>query len=164
MSSHSIAAGSPTLSRHHTWVWTAAQYAGVLVAGTLVVLALTNAQPWSASLPQTIALGSAQAGSTVTAQVGDTLELRLPGNPTTGYTWSVAGVDPAVLQVQGAPEFQAESTALGASGVFLFRFQIASVGRTPLTLIYSRPFEPDTPPQQTYEVTVNGAPMQESPH
>lgn len=126
----------------------------VLLLGLSVGLALLFRQA-----PPTREIGVAQAGTAVALQVGERLAVALEGNPTTGYTWSVAAADPAILKQLGEPEFQPASSALGAGGMQTIRFAATGVGTTPLKLIYARPFEPDTPPLATFEVQVRvGAP------
>ena len=54
----------------------------------------------------------------------------------------------------GEPDFQADSSASGASGRVTLHFQAAGPGQTKLQLIYHRPFEKDKPPTNSYAVTV----------
>jgi inhibitor of cysteine peptidase len=93
-------------------------------------------------------------GRTVEVQTGATLEIKLPGNPTTGYSWEIAKVDARILALQGEIEFQSSSQALGAPGEFTFRFQALAPGSTELLLIYQRPFEVDREPENHFEITV----------
>ncbi len=94
------------------------------------------------------------SGRTIKVQTGATLEIMLPGNPTTGYNWEIAKVDARVLGLQGEIEFQPLSDALGASGDFTFRFEALAPGSTELLLIYQRPFEVDREPENRFEITV----------
>lgn len=93
-------------------------------------------------------------GSTVTLQIGQQLEVSLAANPTTGYEWEVASVDSAVIKQAGEPKYVPEGDALGSGGKTTFRFDAIKPGQTLLQMIYRRPFEKDTPPVQTFEVTV----------
>ncbi len=102
-----------------------------------------------------LVVGPEDHGQTVTLQVGQTLEVRLPANPTTGYEWQVREVDDAVLQTLGEPQFVAEdSERLGAGGVQVWRFQAQAVGTTTLDMVYVRPWETDTPPAERFYLTV----------
>jgi inhibitor of cysteine peptidase len=96
-------------------------------------------------------------GETVTVHVGDTFQVHLPGNPTTGYTWEVVPSETPVCAMVGEPVFTPESDALGAPGVFEFTFEITSVGTEDLTLIYHRPWEEDVEPLDTYTLRVEAA-------
>jgi inhibitor of cysteine peptidase len=94
-------------------------------------------------------------GSSVELNTGDSLELVLEGNPTTGYTWEIESNDPAVLEPTGEPEFTPDSEALGAGGIYTFRFSAIANGKVTLRLIYRRPFENDVPALKSCEITIN---------
>lgn len=104
--------------------------------------------------PSSLTLSEAKSGSIVEMSSGDILVLLLEGNPTTGYTWELDALDPAILQQQGEPDFTPDSDAIGSGGKFTFRFQAISAGQSPLKLIYHRPWEQGIPPLNTFEVTV----------
>ena len=107
------------------------------------------------ALPQTIHLTEQKGcGSTVELKAGDMLELMLAGNPTTGYVWEISSSVPTVIRPVGEPEYKANSAALGAGGIYTFRFQAVAAGQAQLKLIYHRPFERATPPLKTCDVTV----------
>lgn len=93
-------------------------------------------------------------GKTVNVRFGDTIELTLHGNPSTGYQWEVNALDTAILRQDGEPTFVPDSDAIGAGGKMTFRFVTAAVGQTPLTLIYHRIWEQDVPPIETFEATI----------
>jgi len=96
----------------------------------------------------------ADAGRQFELQVGDTLEIRLPVNPTTGFQWEVSDLDSAILRPVGEPAFEPSSNGVGSGGQVTLRFQAVQAGQTELALILHRPFEKDVPPIQTFEVTV----------
>jgi len=97
-------------------------------------------------------LTAKDAGSTVTLRVGDSLEIALEGNPTTGYTWEIAPGAGALMEQWGEREFKPYSSALGSGGMFTLRFKAIQQGEAQLKLIYHRTFEPDVPPLQTFEI------------
>ena len=101
-----------------------------------------------------IKLTEKDAGSTVDMKVGDTLQVMLEGNPTTGYDWEMASGDEAVLEQLGASTFKADSDLVGAGGQVTLRFKAVAAGQTTLQLVYHRPWETDEPPAETFEVTV----------
>jgi inhibitor of cysteine peptidase len=70
--------------------------------------------------------------------------LKLKGNITTGYRWSVQDLDEQFLQQQGEEEYESDSKLIGAGGTSTFTFKAKQPGRTTLKLEYSRPFEKDT--------------------
>jgi inhibitor of cysteine peptidase len=99
-------------------------------------------------------LTEADAGRTVALHVGDRLAIRLPGNPTAGYSWEVAGVNARILAQVGEPGFQPSSGAIGSGGLFAFEFRAASAGQTALRLVYRRPWEKRRRPAQSFALTV----------
>ena len=92
-------------------------------------------------------------GTTITLAVGDVLEVALPANPTTGFTWEVTAVDDAVLSAVGDWVFVADSTAIGSGGTMTFSFDVLAPGTTTLEMVYHRTFETE-PPADTFTVTV----------
>ena len=91
-------------------------------------------------------------GMRIDLETGDQVELVLPGNPTTGYTWVVAEV-PSILEQKDEPEFVAESDLIGAGGEFHFRFIATDPGTAQLVLMYERPFE-EVEPLDVFEIEV----------
>ncbi len=90
-------------------------------------------------------------GEAVAIKIGDTLEVVLQGNPTTGYEWTTASVDSSILAPTDS-KFTPESDATGAGGEYVFKYVGNSVGTTPLRLVYQRSWEGR--PAQTFTVTV----------
>lgn len=101
-----------------------------------------------------VKLSGEDTASTIDIVVGDTLEIVLKGNPTTGYMWEVASVDTTVLSQVCEPEFRPKSDARGSGGKMIMRFKAVSAGHTLLKLIYHRPFEKNKPPVRVFSVTV----------
>ena len=108
----------------------------------------------SSSAGVQVKLSGEDNASTIDIVVGDTLEIVLKGNPTTGYMWEVASVDTTVLSQVCEPEFRPKSDARGSGGKIIMRFKAVSVGHTLLKLIYHRPFEKNKPPIRVFFVTV----------
>ncbi|HUI89999.1 MAG TPA: protease inhibitor I42 family protein [Anaerolineales bacterium] len=108
----------------------------------------------SSSEASTKRLTESDSGGSIQLHLGDKLEVTLPANPTTGFQWEVSAGNAAILQPNGAAEFQPSSSALGGGGNIIFRFQAVGTGQMPLKLVYHRPFEQDVPPVQTFEVSI----------
>jgi inhibitor of cysteine peptidase len=118
----------------------------------VVWICISGSSPPTDGEPLT--LSEEDSGSTVEMQVGDTMEVVLEGNPTTGFTWETEAVDAAILNQLGEPEFESDSELVGSGGTFTFRFEAVASGQTVLTLVYHRPWETAVPPASTFEVTV----------
>ena len=82
----------------------------------------------------------AQNGATLPLAKGATFAVELPGNPTTGYEWTVSQADPAHLRL-AASAYAPESSATGAGGTYSFRFEALQPGSTALALAYRRSWE-----------------------
>ena len=122
---------------------------------TLVLLMVATALvAASGHRGMTVRLEQADSGSTITLHPGDTLEIVLQGNPTTGYTWEVKPGSEVLLKQKGDPEFTPDSKALGSGGRMTFRFDVVASGKAPLVLIYHRTFEPGVPPLRTFGIRV----------
>jgi predicted secreted protein len=96
----------------------------------------------------------ADAERQVALSVGESVDVVLAGNPTTGYQWKVARLDTSIVKQIGEADYKPSSSAVGAGGHFTFQFRAVSAGQTPLKLVYLRPFEKDAPPVQTFEVII----------
>jgi inhibitor of cysteine peptidase len=133
---------------HVLWATTA-----VLALLLIVGLVLLSSQQ-TGRQAQTVAAGEAQSGSQVDLQVGDTLEITLESNPSTGYRWSQLTLDTSILRPLGEAEFRPAGSLLGASGTETFRFATARAGHATLSFVYSRPFEQDAAPIKTFMLDV----------
>ena len=87
-------------------------------------------------------LDSSMTTQSAQLQSGDTLEVRLESNSSTGYTWSVSKApDKKVLKQQGSPDqVPAVSPVPGAPGVQVFTFTPVGPGNTDISFEYARPF------------------------
>jgi hypothetical protein len=103
--------------------------------------------------PAPIELSAADAGSSITVHVGDTIAILLPSDPLgSGFQWVEVGQEsgannPAILQMQGAPHFE-------TNGAETVTYQAVGVGQTVVSLAYvdlstmappaSNPIQPGT--------------------
>lgn len=107
--------------------------------------------------PSALGLSEEDSGSTAQLRVGDTIDVTLAGNPTTGFTWETEAVDASVLKQLGEPEYVPDPHpvgVVGSGGKFTFRFEAVASGQTLLRLVYHRPWETGVAPEKTFEVTV----------
>ena len=101
-----------------------------------------------------IPLTEADSGRSIDMRVGETLDLRLPSNPTTGFQWEIETLDQTILRPDGEPAYAADNQAVGSGGEMSWHFVAQKAGQTKLRLICHRAFEPDVPPVQIFEVMV----------
>jgi len=123
------------MRRSFTW-------AGGMVASLLLLSAC--AQP----------LTIKDSGRTLELPIDGGFEVELAGNMTTGYSWTIASCDQEIVKPLGEPEYEADSDRLGANGVFTFKFKTISAGETEVVLVYSRPWEKDVAPEETFSVRI----------
>ena len=122
---------------------------GLLIIG-IVVIACSTTHALNVRLTQ------ADNGSTISLRPGETLEIVLAGNPTTGYNWEVQEGAETIVRQKGAPVYKADSKLIGAGGTMTFRFECVDAGAVTLSLIYHRSFEPGVAPLKTFTVSIKG--------
>ncbi len=93
------------------------------------------------------------SGKTVEINVGDDLEIVLPGNPTTGYVWEVSSLDSDLLKLNKS-DFLANDKAIGSGGKEIIKLHAISQGTSEVRLIFHRPFERNVPPVTIFSATV----------
>jgi predicted secreted protein len=84
---------------------------------------------------------------------GDTLYVRLPATPSTGYGWTITRNAPSVLKPAGEPKWEGP-TVPGAEGTQVLEFQVVGPGADWLELTYRRPFDPDSKAVKTWNLFV----------
>jgi len=122
-----------------------------------VPAASSSARP---SAGNVVKVGDADDGKTVNAKVGDTVELTLTTNPTTGYDWQVQLVDRSL----GAPTVRrpagpGPADGIGAATTVTFVWSLSHVeaGDHKIELGYRRPWEKDGPPEKAFRFTLHVA-------
>jgi inhibitor of cysteine peptidase len=93
-------------------------------------------------------------GRVVAVKVGDTISVRLPENPTTGYSWALDSIDAQRLEA-GAPAYKGEGAGLGTGGVKTWKLVARAPGRTRLGLKRWRHWEGDTSIVERFSVTID---------
>lgn len=118
---------------------------------TIVLAILT------ACTPATTVLTEANNGQTIQLKKEGSLSITLVSNPTTGFQWTIDQIDPAQLKQLGEPDYATDcpNGLPGCGGRQTFRFTAIAAGQSQLRLIYHRTFEPNTPPAQTFSVTID---------
>lgn len=140
--------------------WYSVSIGMVVVAAITALVALSAAgcgDPANAGAGP-LKIGEADQGKTFTVKVGQTIEIALAGNPTTGYAWAAAldEKDAALLEQVGEPAYVQDATegeVVGAGGTYTFTFKAVSEGEATITLVYARAWE-SVAPLNTYQVTI----------
>jgi inhibitor of cysteine peptidase len=137
---------------------------GLLMGGTVLLgcvwllllggCAPPDALPSSTEETPMVVIRQADAGQVVEVQTGDRLAVWLPENPSTGYQWNLFQVDDAILQLRDSAFVQGEAGIPGSGGVRQLQFEAQTPGETALILHLQRPWEAETAPIESFEVTV----------
>ncbi len=107
----------------------------------------------STACAETFVVSETKTNEVVTMAVGDTLDVVLQSNPTTGYSWNL--VSPvAQWLVLADTKFKASSAACGAPGYSTYSFVAVSPGHCDIVMDYKRVWETDIPPVKTFAVSV----------
>ena len=118
-----------------------------------MLISLTACQGGGGGQP--VRVGATQSGGTVHLTPGQSLEVLLASNPTTGFSWSVDEMDTTVLTKTSSdykPQSQ-DPLVVGSGGHDEWRFTAIAPGRTPLKMVYARTWE-SKQPADTFELTV----------
>lgn len=96
----------------------------------------------------------ADKGGEVHLKMGDTLEVRLKSNPTTGFMWYVQKESTPVLKLLRQSQSDATEPGVGRPVVQIFIFEPRRSGDGALRLHYVRSWEPPTPDEERFEIHV----------
>jgi inhibitor of cysteine peptidase len=106
-----------------------------------------------------LVLGQKDQTRTAEIRVGERIAVRLPENPTTGFTWAVAETDSRLLALERTDYTPPEEAGfIGARGDRTFTFIALETGEVPLALKYWRFWEGDASIAGRYTVTVRIVP------
>jgi predicted secreted protein len=137
--------------------WYARGIAAAVLLMIVALVAITSAGCGSAAAAASgsLKLGEANNGKAYTVKVGDTIEVIIPGNMTTGFSWAaaLAEKDAALIQQVGEPAYATDSTLVGGGGTFTLTFKAMAKGEALLKLVYARPWE-SVAPEKTFSATV----------
>lgn len=97
-------------------------------------------------------------GKNIRCSSGDIVEIRLPGNPSTGFTWHPAGLPSDTVLVLKQDTFETAAPRgnkfVGVPGTFIFKYEVTGKGSEGIRLVYSRKWE-NVAPSSFYEVLIN---------
>jgi inhibitor of cysteine peptidase len=102
------------------------------------------------------------SGGKISLPVGDTLEISLAENPTTGFRWHLQSeAQPACKLVKSS--FEPATGATGRGGIHRWQFQAVRAGIGKIRIEYRRPWEQDSPPGRTFILSVHVLEKNRSP-
>ena len=101
-----------------------------------------------------IVVTEADNGSSISATVGDSLVIKLPEIPTTGYRWAPQASDAQIVELQTDEFNAAAGSATGGGGTRVLRYLVKRPGSAHLLFQLARSWEPGSP-KQTFDLQVN---------
>jgi inhibitor of cysteine peptidase len=93
-------------------------------------------------------------GRTAQVRVGETIEVTLPENASTGYSWTVDRLDADIVQ-QHSAESRNPAKAIGASGTIVFTFEAVKAGTGEIALKYWRSWEGDASVSKRFRIRLS---------
>ncbi len=107
-----------------------------------LVLTLSLVTACDAQVPG-IDLTAGNNGETISASMGQFLNVKLDSNPSTGYKWNlVTEPTPRILQLISSSYNPPIAGGVGAGGSETWQWQVVGTGTTTLKLAYFRSFSP----------------------
>lgn len=103
-----------------------------------------------------LVLTAADAGREIELGRDQALVIALEANPSTGYRWEVAEIDPPILKLAD-DEYQPNAEGamgVGSAGTQRVTFEPVDLGQTQVTLAYRRPWETAVEAANTFAVEV----------
>ena len=116
-----------------------------------ILVATLFSQPAFAA---TKTIADADKGSTIHMKTGDTLDVRLEANPTTGFMWYLKKESTRLLKLTGQTETEATEPGVGRPVFQVFDFQATNPGDGVLLLHYVRSWEAPSPNEQQFQIHV----------
>jgi inhibitor of cysteine peptidase len=130
---------------------------GILLASIMIAPGCIAQDAPKKIQDEVVKLTAADNGKTITTVAGTKIEIRLKGNPTSGYEWILVKMKSKAVRADGKGEYipdKFDPPRMGSGGVFLFRFVASKPGNAIIDLEYLRVWENDVPPIEKYSITV----------
>lgn len=125
-------------------------YGLVLLMMAALVLNVAGTGTARAQTPVTVT--ESQNGTTTTIAKDQSLEIRLPAQAGTGYSWALASPTAPLKLVRSDTASAADRP--GGPQTQLFVLQPTNIGAGDVVINYSRPWEKDKPPAKTFVLHV----------
>ena len=105
-------------------------------------------------LAATRVVTDADKGAAIHMKAGDTLELRLYSNPSTGYMWYVEKESTPLLKLTHQTQTEPTESGVGRPVFQVFLFEAKRTGEGVLLLHYVRSWEKPMPDDQKFDLRV----------
>jgi inhibitor of cysteine peptidase len=101
-----------------------------------------------------VALTQADNGKSVTMDPGETLQITLNENPSTGFRWALEGADNKILELLNSEYVPAAGLVPGGGGEHVWRFRAKNTGEARVVLKHWRSWEGDKSIVERLEFTI----------
>lgn len=132
--------------------------ARLALSTSLIVLVFATG---CATKERIVTVTASASGSTVNIGTGDRLRVELPSNPSTGYSWQTQELNSWVLARTKRPQFTPDwvvgadrQRMVGGGGKLTLEYEAIGAGTSAVKIAYSRPWETNTAPAKTFQMTV----------
>ena len=130
----------------------------IVLITVLVCIAGCGTSRRATAVPDDVVVSLSDNGSQVELDQGEILAVTLEANPSTGFWWEVAQVDPSILEQMGDGMYYMDDTEdpppPGTGGVKVYRFRAAGAGQTTLELALRGSAEEDVEPAYVFSLEV----------
>ena len=126
-------------------------------AVAVLMFSVLTCQVAGAQSTASMVVTTADSGRVVNLKPGDTFEVRLEANPSTGYSWVVSPEKTDIVRQQSMKFMRGGiDDVAGAGGKNIWKFEGVKAGSLKLTFSYERPWEKGVPAVKTvwYSVVV----------
>jgi inhibitor of cysteine peptidase len=93
-------------------------------------------------------------GQTIDLAIGQTIEIRLRENPTTGFRWQLMGSEPAVCAMT-SDTFKQEFGPPGHGGEHSWIFEAVRPGECDIEFLYQRRWADPAQPQRMFKIRIH---------
>ncbi len=97
------------------------------------------------------------SGSNINAEVGDTFDIFLEENPTTGYQWDLTVSDGLEIIEDEFTQTPGEEERTGSGGIHIWTIGVNEAGEQTIDAIYMRSWEEATGEEDTFSMTISVA-------
>jgi predicted secreted protein len=101
--------------------------------------------------------GEPMNNQTVDVNSGDLVDVTMPENLSSGYSWWIhsSNSQGALVEFQGRTNEPSPSGAPGSTGTAAFHFVTFAKGKMTITFFYLHPWESNQPPAKSTTITIN---------
>ncbi len=127
-----------------------AQFTFTALEEGLTLITFSLKRPWETEVLEqkqilvSIKKKSKSPDAQYSVHVGDSFEVALGSNPSTGYSWEISSIDGNMLEMSAEDFIPSPIPMVGSSGSQVFTLKALEKGTTEIIFIYKRPWDDDS--------------------